>query len=261
MKIGFVQFDPVFGKKEHNFRTVEALLKGCSADVIVFPELFATGYTYLNKEELTTCAEQRNRGETHDFVLALAQKRNCCFAYGFAEQDGYHLYNAMAFMSPRGLVSVYRKAHLYCEEKLFFEPGSTGFTVFDYKHTTFGMLICFDWIYPEAMRTLAIKGAQVMLHAANLVMPYCPAAMVTRALENHVFVVTANRIGTERRGDLEHTFIGKSQVVNPKGRILLEARTETCVRVVDIDPREALDKKITERNDLLRDRRVDLYFK
>ncbi len=256
-----MQFDPVFGKKEHNFKTVDALLKGCSADVIVLPELFATGYTFLNKEEVATCAEEKDRGKTYDFALTLAQKGNCAIAYGFAERDGYHFYNAMALLSPDGLVSVYRKAHLYCEEKLFFDTGSTGFTVFDYKHTNFGMLICFDWIYPEAMRTLAVKGAQVILHAANLVMPYCPAAMVTRALENHVFVVTANRIGTERRGDMEHTFIGKSQVVNPKGRILLEARTGACVRVVDIDPREALDKKITERNDLLKDRRVDLYFK
>lgn len=261
MKIGFVQFDPVFGRKKHNFKTVDTLLKGCSADVIVLPELFATGYTFLNKEELTTCAEEKDRGETHDFILTLAQKKHCSIAYGFAEQDGYHLYNAMAFMSPDGIVSVYRKAHLYCEEKLFFEPGSTGFTVFDYEQTNFGMLICFDWIYPEAMRTLAVKGAQVILHAANLVMPYCPAAMKTRALENHVFVVTANRIGTERRGDTEHVFIGSSQVVNPKGHILLAARTETCVKTVDIDPHEALDKKITERNDLLKDRRPDLYFK
>lgn len=261
MKMGFVQFDPVFGNKEHNFKTVETLLKGCSADIIVLPELFATGYTFLSKEELTALAEGKDNGETYDFVLTLAQKKECCFAYGFAEQDEYRLYNSMAFVSPEGLVNVYRKAHLYCDEKLFFEPGATGFVVFKYENTTFGMLICFDWIYPEAMRTLAVKGAQVILHAANLVMSYCPAAMITRALENHVFIATANRTGTERRNGIEHTFIGKSQIVSPKGKVLVNTDSETCVKIADIDPREALDKKITERNDLLKDRRLDLYFK
>ena len=148
-----------------------------------------------------------------------------------------------------------------CDEKLFFEPGTTGFAVFKYEDTTFGMLICFDWIYPEAMRTLAVKGAQVILHGANLVMSYCPAAMITRALENHVFIVTANRTGTERRNGIEHTFIGKSQIVSPKGKVLIKANRETCVKIEDINPQEALDKKITERNDLLKDRRTDLYFK
>jgi predicted amidohydrolase len=261
MKIGFVQFDPVFGNKEHNFKTVETLLKGCSADVIVLPELFATGYTFVNKEELSALAERKDSGETHSFVLALAQKKECCVAYGFAEQDEYRLYNSMGFISPGGLVNVYRKAHLYCDEKLFFEPGTTGFVVFKYEDTTFGMLICFDWIYPEAMRTLAVKGAQIILHGANLVMSYCPAAMITRALENHVFIVTANRTGTERRNGIEHTFIGKSQIVSPKGKVLVKTNSETCVKIVDIDPQEALDKKITERNDLLKDRRTDLYFK
>ncbi len=261
MKIGFVQFDPVFGNKEHNFKTVEALLKGCSADVIVLPELFATGYTFVNKQELTALAERKDSGKTHSFVLALAQKKECCFAYGFAEQDEYRFYNSMAFISPGGLVNVYRKAHLYCDEKLFFEPGATGFVAFEYGDATFGMLICFDWIYPEAMRTLAVKGAQVILHAANLVLPHCPAAMITRALENHVFIVTANRIGTERRNGIEHTFIGKSQIVSPKGDVLVNADSETCVKIANIDSQEALDKKITQRNDLLKDRRVDLYFK
>jgi predicted amidohydrolase len=123
------------------------------------------------------------------------------------------------------------------------------------------MLICFDWIFPETMRTLALKGAQVILHAANLVMPYCPDAMVTRALENRVFIVTADRIGEEKRNGKEYKFVGKSQIVAPNGEVLIRAEDEECVKIVDIDPVIALDKKVNDFNDLFADRREDLYFK
>lgn len=167
----------------------------------------------------------------------------------------------MAFISPDGLVALYRKSHLFFEEKKFFHPGDTGFQVFRYKDVTWGMLICIDWIFPEAMRTLAVKGAQVVLHPANLIMPYCPDAMVTRALENRVFVVLADRTGVDRRNEKELRFIGRSEIVAPNGDILIRAGDEECVKVVEIDPDLSLNKKINEYNDIFVDRREDLYFK
>lgn len=261
MKVGFLQFNPLFGKKEHNFDAVADLLALCSADLITLPELFNTGYSFSNREELMRYAEPASDGETAEFILAHARKMDCCFAYGFAEKDGTRLYNSMALMSPQGFIGVYRKAHLYFEEKNLFQPGDTGFEVFQYKNVKLGMLVCYDWIYPEAMRSLAIKGSQLILHAANLVMPYCPDAMITRALENRVFCITADRVGTEKRSDREYTFIGKSQIVSPSGKILVRINDEACVKTVDIDPSVALNKKVNELNDLIKDRRDDLYFK
>ena len=260
MKVGFVQFDPVFGEKEENLATVENLLKGSDAELIVLPELFNIGYTFLNKAELTDLSEPAT-GPSYDFMLKLARQYKCAFAYGFAEKDNDILCDSMALVSPDGLVGVYRKIHLFFEEKKFFQPGDTGFHVFEYKNIKLGMLICFDWIYPEAMRTLAVKGAQIILHPANLVTPYCPDAMITRALENRVFIILANRCGEEKRNGKMNKFIGQSEIVSPQGKILVRVEQQKCIKIVDIDPALALDKKFNEYNDLLVDRREDLYFK
>lgn len=259
MRIGFLQFNPSFGEKNKNFSKVRNLLEDMTADVIVLPELFNTGYTFLSKEELAALAEARE-GETSDFMLSLAKEKKCAFTYGFAEKADNLFYNSMAFMSSDGLIAIYRKTHLYFEEKEFFQPGDNDFQVFQYKDVKFGMLICFDWIYPEAMRTLALKGAQIILHSANLVMSDCPDAMMTRALENRVFIVTADRTGDECRDEKEYRFIGKSQIVSPAGEILIRVQDEECAKVIEVDPTMSLNKKINRYNDLLADRREDLYF-
>ena len=258
MKVGFLQFNPLFGKKSDNCGTVQALLQNTKADVIVLPELFSTGYAFLNKRELAELAEPA-QGETAEFIHKLAKQKGCSFAYGFAEKSGEIFYNSMAFVAPSGRVATYRKSHLFFEEKFLFQPGETGFHVFEHSGVKFGMLICWDWIYPEAMRTLALKGAQIILHTANLVTPYCPDAMVTRAIENRVFVITADRTGDEIRDGKNFHFIGKSQVVAPNGDILVRAGEDPCIRIVEIDPDLALNKKMNEHNDLFIDRREELY--
>ena len=122
-------------------------------------------------------------------------------------------------------------------------------------------MICFDWYYPEAARTLALKGADILCHPSNLVLPHCPDAMVTRSLENRVFSITANRVGQEARGGKPPlTFIGKSEVISPKGQILHRAPIDKEeLMIVDIDIKEARDKSINPYNDLLQDRRPHLY--
>ncbi len=135
---------------------------------------------------------------------------------GLPEQVGNQCYNSAILVGPTGFIGLYRKAHLFFEETLFFSPGNTGLEVWDIGMAKVGVLICFDWIYPEAARTLALKGADVLAHPSNLVLPHCPDAMVTRCLENRVFSVTANRVGQESRGGKQPlTFIGKSEVVSP----------------------------------------------
>jgi predicted amidohydrolase len=260
MKIGFLQFAPIFGEKEKNLAAVAQLLKGVDAELIVLPELFNSGYTFLNKKELAELAEP-GTGLTYDFILGLARQSGCAFAYGFAENDSGVFFNSAALVAPDGLIGIYRKSHLFFEEKNIFMPGDTGLQVYEYTGIKMGLLVCYDWIYPEAMRTLALKGAQIILHCANLVMPYCPEAHKTRALENGVFIVLANRTGEEKRGGRAYRFIGGSEIVGTRGDILCRAQTDTCVRIVDIDPELALDKKMNEYNDLFKDRRDDLYFK
>jgi predicted amidohydrolase len=157
-------------------------------------------------------------------------------------------------------VASYRKVHLFFEEKLWFEPGDGEFPVFDIGPCRVGIMVCFDWFFPESMRTLSLKGAQVVCHPANLVLPYCQTAMVTRCLENRVFAVTANRTGTEDRGGKSLHYTGKSQITDTAGNILSRAgEDEECAGVFDIDPAKALDKQLNVHNNLFGDRRPSFY--
>ena len=123
-----------------------------------------------------------------------------------------------------------------------------------------GVMICFDWIFPESARALALAGADVVAHPSNLVLPHCPDSMPVRALENRVFTATANRVGSDCDGRETLTFIGRSRICSPRGAVLAEASaTEPGVVAAEIDPREARDKALNPFNDLLGDRRPDLY--
>ncbi|HKR78540.1 MAG TPA: nitrilase-related carbon-nitrogen hydrolase, partial [Nitrospira sp.] len=114
---------------------------------------------------------------------------------------------------------------------------------------------------PEAARALALKGADIICHPSNLVLPNCPDSMPVRCLENRVFAITSNRTGSEARHNKDRlTYIGSSEIVNPRGVILHRApRDQEALCVVEIDPAEARDKSVTLYNDLLRDRREALY--
>ena len=122
-------------------------------------------------------------------------------------------------------------------------------------------MICFDWIFPESARILALKGADIIAHPSNLVLPYCQDAMITRSIENGVFTVTTNRIGSEKRGGKkELKFTGGSQVTGTKGEVLLKANdVEDKLGIVEIVPEKARDKQITQYNNIITDRRKSLY--
>jgi predicted amidohydrolase len=124
-----------------------------------------------------------------------------------------------------------------------------------------GILICFDYMFPEAARSLALQGAEVVLHPSNLITRYGQQTMVTRSVENCVFVLTSNRVGTEARGDKDPlTFGGQSQIVAPRGQVLGElGREEEGLLLAEIDPALARDKLVTPRNDVLEDRRPEIY--
>lgn len=108
---------------------------------------------------------------------------------------------------------------------------------------------------------LALKGAQLIAHPSNLVLPYCPEAMITRSIENRIFTVTANRTGVERLEDgTALTFTGNSQIIDPMGKRLGQlSTTDQGVLVREIDLTAADNKWLTENNHVFQDRRVDLY--
>ena len=216
-RLAVVQTKPVFGDVAASVRVTLELMQTAPADLYVLPELFNTGYNFLDTKEVESVAEPAD-GPTSKALLEFARKNSCYVVYGFAERD-IHLYNSAALVGPAGLVGIYRKVHLFDRENLFFVPGNLGFPVFELPFGRVGIMVCFDWIFPESARTLALKGAQLIAHPSNLVLPYCPDAMVTRCLENKVFSATADRVGREQRGMFDLRFIGSSEVVTPQGEI------------------------------------------
>ncbi|MDP2883746.1 MAG: nitrilase-related carbon-nitrogen hydrolase [Ignavibacteria bacterium] len=258
MHLAIVQTSPAFGKIKENIQAALELMESTPADLYVLPELFNTGYNFIENLEVDRVAEQAD-GPTFQALRAFGQKRFCYIAYGFAEKADY-LYNSAALIGPSGLVGLYRKVHLFDRENLFFKSGNLGFPVFDLPIGKIGMMICFDWIYPEAARALAIKGAQLIVHPSNLVLPYCPDAMVTRCLENRIFAATADRVGRENRGSFEIQFIGTSEIVSPRGEILARLdKDKPGIVAVDVDLQQADKKKINHYNDLIVDRKPEQY--
>jgi predicted amidohydrolase len=260
LKIGFLQLRPRFGAVKENVRAAKSLLKNINDAVVVLPELFNTGYLFRSKEELARLAESVTRGYTVAEMKKLAKKRNLALVFGIAEKKAKKYYNTAVLVTGKGKVYTYQKTHLFDREKLIFNSGEKSYAVHTVDGVKIGMMVCFDWIYPEVTRILALRGAQVICHPSNLVLPYCQEAMRTRSLENRVFTVTANRMGTEKRGAVSMTFTGNSQIVDPKGEVLASAgeRSES-LKIVEIDVEEANDKMVTPNNDVLKDRRVALY--
>jgi len=260
MRTGFLQYDVVFGDKEANQRKILSLIGSDRFDLLVLPELALTGYFMPSRAKTGELAEEFASGETFEFFCNVARQQDGAIVFGFAERAGDKIYNSAALVCPDGTACLYRKTHLFNLEKHWFDPGDTGFRVFEFRGARIGIMICFDWLFPESARTLMLRGADIICHPSNLVLPYCQDAMITRCLENRVFAITCNRTGVERQGDEALVFTGRSQIVDPRGEVLAgsDGTSEKLV-LLDLDPTVARDKTVTAHNDLLGDRRNDFY--
>lgn len=263
MRVGYYQYEPEFGAVAKNLDAIRAKLEQTEADLMVLPELCASGYQFVSAEEAQRLSEPVPDGPTTKMLVDVARRRRMHIVAGFPERAGANCYNSAVVVGPSGLLGCYRKSHLFFEETRCFTPGDTGFQIWDIGSAKIGVMICFDWYFPESARTLALMGADIICHPSNLVLPNCPDSMPVRCLENRVFAVTCNRIGTEARGGKDPlTFIGNSEVVSSRGVILQRAsRDREELAVVEIDPTEARNKALTRYNDLLGDRRPTLYHK
>jgi predicted amidohydrolase len=260
MRVGYYQFRPLFGNRAANLARVIRALSRARADLIVLPELAFTGYFFAGRAEARALAEEPRRSPIVEALSALCAARGFHVVTGFAERARDKVFNSSLLIGPAGVVHLYRKIHLFNDEKIWFDPGDTPLRAVAAGGARIGMMICFDWFFPETARTLALEGAQVIAHPSNLVFPWCQQAMLTRCLENGVFAITANRIGEDRRPHGRLRFTGMSQIAAPRGRLMRRAPVASEeLRVVEIDPAAASDKRVTRRNDLLRDRRPRFY--
>lgn len=260
MKAGFVQFRPVFGAVDDNVAAMCGHIRSNHADLMVLPELATTGYTFSTRDELAKIAEPFESSPSLDALQAAAREMSCAVVVGFAEKADDTLFNSAALLRPDGSRELYRKIHLYGAENTFFTPGDIPFRVYEAGGAKIGIMICFDWFYPESARVLSVLGAEIICHPVNFVLPWGQHAMITQSIQNHVFVVTANRYGAETNGPFSFNFTGASQITGTDGTVLASApKASDMVAVVDIDPSQASDKQINKYNDLFKGRRIDFY--
>ena len=258
MKIGFIQFAPVLGDAQATIRKIDGLIDQTkTTDILVLPELCNSGYNFTSFEEAWKTSEEIENSIFINYLLSKCKQCNLYIVSGFNERDTNNLYNSAILIGPEGYIGKYRKLHLFLNEKDYFKPGNIGLQVFDIGLCKIGMLVCFDWIFPEVWRIVALKGADIICHPSNLVLPgLAQKAVPIHALTNRMYTITANRIGTE--GDL--SFTGLSTIANPNGDILFQAsKTKEETVVKDVDIRLARDKIITKKNDLFNDRRPEEY--
>jgi beta-ureidopropionase len=257
-RVGVAQADFHVPDTAYNQGLIRRLLDEAdrqSVDILVLPDLASSGYVFADASEARQAAETVPGGPVcHD--LAEWSKAGRLLTCGICEADGDKLYNSAVVFADGELAGVYRKAHLFMNEQHIFTAGDAEPPVIHWRGCRVGVMICYDWAFPEMARVLALQEAQIILHPSNLVLPYGQQAMVTRSIENRVFTATANRFGNERGVP----FSGCSQITSPVGKLLVQAGAdETGVFVADVDLSQADDKQITPFNHLFRDRKPELY--
>ncbi|MFN9415138.1 MAG: carbon-nitrogen hydrolase family protein [Pirellula sp.] len=235
------------------------------SDLIVFPECMLSGYCFATLEEAVKHA-QRLDGEA---VLAIADwcHRNGKYvAFGMLELDGAGgVYNSCPLIGPDGLIDCYRKIHLpFLGVDRFTTQGTGNYCAMDAGGMKVGIHICYDASFPESSRCLALEGADLLIlptnwpPGADTFAKYLPNA---RALENNVYFMSVNRVGTERG----FRFIGNSRICDPNGHPLADASHEMeCIMTAEIDLAKARNKRLVRVPrehviDRWADRRPDYY--
>jgi 5-aminopentanamidase len=260
LRIAFVQGRPRFGEPEQNLEHGLALAATVEADLVVIPELWSSGYVFSSHQEVRALAEDAARGPTAQALAGAARRERRHYIAGFPERHRGRFYNSAMLVGPAGVKAVYRKLHLFEREQEWFSPGNIPLAVHRVGPARVGMLICFDWRFPEASRTLALLGADVIAHPSNLLYPNAQRMMIARSFENRVYTITANRTGTETRRGGRVPFTGRSQIVDPGGEVIASAtKTEEIAKAADCDLARSRDKAMTAMTHLWTSRRPEFY--
>jgi len=169
VKVGFVQFAPVLGDVQSTIRKIDRLigfngmLSG-TVDIWTLPELCNSGYNFSSREQAWETAEEIAGSVFIQYLESVCARHNFYVVSGFNERDGGNLYNSAVLVGPGGYIGKYRKLHLFMKEKDYFEPGNVGLPIFDIGLCKLGMLVCFDWIFPEVWRILAVSYTHLRAH-------------------------------------------------------------------------------------------------
>jgi predicted amidohydrolase len=262
------QLAPELGALDAN-RALAARAVQAAADrgarVIVLPELISSGYVFHSAAEARSLAEPAD-GPTVSGWAELARRLDVVIVGGFCEVDDEGaLRNSAALVDPDGVRAVYRKAHLWDRESLVFTPGDAPPPVVETMAGRIAVMVCYDLEFPEWVRLPALAGAQLLAAPANWPAIAAPGGQppgeVVRAQANacvnRMWVAVCDRCGPERGTE----WIGGSLIAGPDGALVAGPAADggEALLVADCDLGLADDKRVSERNDVLGDRRPELY--
>jgi len=194
-----------------------------SADLVVFPECVLSGYCFESLDEAIPHAQSipgKATHEIHEHCRATGQ----FVAFGMLETgEAENIYNTCVLIGPDGVIAKYRKIHLPgLGVDRFTTSGGKPFQVYEANEMRIGIHICYDGVFPESGRIMAMDGADLLIlptnwpPGADTFAKYIPNA---RALENNVYFLAVNRVGTERG----FRFIGQSRLCDTNGNVISEA--------------------------------------
>ena len=255
------------GDGETNLRRSLAWISSAAeagVDLVVLPELSNSGCDFSSREMALRLAEPVPEGPTVRAWAEAARKLGLLVVGGLLEADGENVYNSAVIVGPDGLLGRYRKTHFWDREGLIYEAGRE-LPVFETPLGTLGLLVCYDAWFPEAIRTLAMRGAEVLCVPANAPDDWVPdgqrrggltmlgAHAIAGANANRMYVACANRVGDG--------YQGRSCVVAPSGGMLAfgDAYAEGLVLAeVDVE-RARREKYLTPHSHAFGDRNEEVY--
>jgi len=233
MKIGLVQYSPVWEDKEANKEKIASLLKEENSDVdlLIFPEMTLTGFTMKSDEFAESL-----QGESFNFFSELAVGKKIHIFTGIIEKGRRKSFNTLIHIKPDGkLVKLYRKVHpfSYSKEDQFFEPGRKPART-KVKSWQVGLSICYDLRFPELYRKYGKKRAHLIVNIANWPdtrIEHWRTLLKARAIENQCYVAGVNRVGESPK--LKYN--GCSSVFDPMGKEIITVENEEKLVTVELD--------------------------
>lgn len=263
MKIAAVQMRSEVGNVDRNVaRAIELIQQAADAgaDVVVLPEFFNTEYFAQYRDNEHVSLAEPLDGFSISAIREIAAKLNVWVVATLYERHRAGIYyDTAAVIDRQGEINgVYRKTHpagVFSVEKLFFRYGDS-FGIHQIEGWPVGISICYDNLFPETNRVLAVKGAELIIcpfasHPGN---PVWLEMFPVRAFENGSYVVVANKVGLEG----EWTFGGRSMIVHPSGeRLAVGSDQDDDVLVQEVDRTDV--EHWRRRFPMFRDRRPDLY--